>query len=213
MTAPRRSFPSVAGPPGAVPASGDQLFSRSRVFMDKEQELALVRDCQKGDRQALGQLVRGFERPVYNAAFRILGNPEDAADVTQTTFLKLFGHLDEFDARFRLFSWIYRITVNEAIDQLNRRKRFEPIEEAPPSDGDDSESSLAQHQLSHEIQAVLMELSEEYRTVMVLRYFTECSYRQIGEILQIPEKTVKSRLFTARQRMKCRLEDHGILSS
>jgi RNA polymerase sigma-70 factor (ECF subfamily) len=57
-----------------------------------------------------------------------------------------------------------------------------------------------------------MELGEDYRTVIVLRYFTDCSYRQIGEILHLPEKTVKSRLYTARQQMKCRLQLHGISS-
>lgn len=191
-----------------IPAAGDQLFARPRVIMDKEFEESLVRDCRKGDRRALDRLVRRFERPVYNAAFRLLGNPDDAADVAQTTFLKLFGSLDHYKPEFRLFSWIYRIAVNEAIHQLNRRKPREPLREIP--DIDTSEDSAVRDELRREIQAVLMELQEEHRVVIVLRYFSDCSYVEMGEILQLPDKTVKSRLYTARQQLKSRLRDHGI---
>lgn len=152
-------------------------------------------------------LVRRFEKPVYNAAFRMLGNRDDAADVTQTTFLKLFEKIAQFDPNFRLFSWIYRITVNEAIDQLKLRKRRQPAEEA--ASGDTSAESLARTQLCRDVQAALMELQEHHRIVIVLRYFSECSYGEIGEILDIPEKTVKSRLFSARQQMKGKLRNHG----
>lgn len=176
--------------------------------MNDEHEETLVRDCRKGDRRALDRLVRRFERPVYNAAFRMLGNPDDAADVTQTTFLKLFGSLDQYKPQFRLFSWIYRIAVNEAIDQINRRKPREPLGELP--DIDTSEDSAVRDELRREIQAVLMELQEDHRVVIVLRYFSDCSYHEMSEILQLPDKTVKSRLYTARQQLKGRLQNHGI---
>jgi RNA polymerase sigma-70 factor (ECF subfamily) len=139
----------------------------------------------------------------------MLGNVDEAADVTQTAFMKLFENIGHFDSSFRLFSWIYRITLNEAINQLNRRKKFEPLEEPPCPDRDELQESLAASQLSSHVQAVLMELQEDHRTVIVLRYFSECSYRQIGEILELPENTIKSRLFTARQQLKSRLQQHG----
>lgn len=176
--------------------------------MDKDREITLVRDCQKGNRRALDELVRTFERPVYNAAFRMLGNRDDAADVTQTTFLRLIENIDRFNPSFRLFSWVYRITVNEAIDQLKLRKRRKPLTE---TGGDDtSEGSAATTLLCKQVQAALMELDDGHRTVMVLRYFSECSYGQIGEILEIPEKTVKSRLFSARRQLKGILSTHGM---
>lgn len=181
--------------------------------MDKDREIALVKDCQRGDRQALDTLVRHFEKPVFNAAYRMLGNVNEAADVSQTTFMKLFENIERFDPKYRLFSWIYRIALNEAINQLNRRKQLEPLDETPYLDRDVSEESAATSQLCSDVQAVLMELHEDHRTVIVLRYFTECSYRQIGEILALPEKTVKSRLFTARQQMKKQLQFHGIFST
>ena len=178
--------------------------------MDKDREIALIRDCQHGDRKALDSLVRHFEKPVYNAAYRMLGNREEAADVTQTAFMKLFENISRFDPDYRLFSWIYRIALNEAISQLGRRKKLEPLEELAYQDGDVLQDCLAESQLETDVQAILMELHEDHRTVLVLHYFTDCSYRQIGEILHLPEKTVKSRLFSARQQLKNRLEQHGI---
>jgi RNA polymerase sigma-70 factor (ECF subfamily) len=178
--------------------------------MDKDRESALVRDCQRGDRQALDALVRHFEKPVYNAAYRMLGNVDEAADVTQTAFLKLFENIGRFDSSYRLFSWIYRIALNEAINQLNRRSQLEPLGEPPSADGDVLQEGLSAAQLSASVQAVLMNLHEDHRTVIVLHYFTECSYHEIAEILELPVKTVKSRLFTARQQMKSRLQQHGI---
>ena len=160
-------------------------------------------------------LVRQFEKPVFNAAYRMLGNADEASDVTQTAFLKVFENIRRFDPDFRLFSWVYRIAVNEAIDQLNRRKRFAPnaeVPELPCESSDDPEDTVSTFELESEVQAVLMELQPDHRAVIVLRYFTECSYQEIGKVLELPEKTVKSRLFTARQQMKDRLLQHGILS-
>ena len=157
-------------------------------------------------------LVRQFEKPVFNAAYRMLGNVDEASDVTQTVFLKVFENIRRFDPDFRLFSWVYRIAVNEAIDQLNRRKRFAPNAELPGESCDVLEDTVSASELCSEVQAVLMELQPDHRAVIVLRYFTECSYEEIGKVLELPEKTVKSRLFTARQQMKGRLLQHGILS-
>lgn len=181
--------------------------------MNKDRELALVRDCQRGDRQALDTLVRQFEKPVFNAAFRMLANVDEAADVSQTAFMKLFENIGRFDPQYRLFSWLYRIALNESINQLHRRQPVVPLDEAPCPDQDVAEETVATSERCDEVQAALMALHEDYRTVIVLRYFTECSYRQIGEILRLPEKTVKSRLYTARQQMKTLLQLQGISSS
>lgn len=181
--------------------------------MDKDQETALVRNCQHGDKKAMSTLVMHLQKPVYNAAYRMLGNPDDAADVTQTTFLKVFENIRSFDPKFRLFSWTYRIALNESIDQLKRRKRTEPLQRSLESDTGLPQETLAASQLSGEVQSVLMELNEEQRAVMVLRYFSDCSYDDISRILELPGKKVKSRLFMARKQMKKRLHEHGFFSS
>ncbi len=174
--------------------------------MDKTREIELVELCKNGDRLAMGTLVRNYERQVYNAAYRMLGNPDDAADVTQTAFLKAFEGITRFNPKYKFFSWIYRITINEAIDQLNRRGRSEPLGETEPeSDQADPGQMAVSGEAGARLQAVIMQLPENHRSVLVLRYYNECNYQQISEILQIPEKTVKSRLFSARQQLKDRL--------
>ncbi len=177
--------------------------------MSKDQDAALLEDCKRGDRKALDSLVRRYERQVFNAAYRMLGNREEAADVSQTVFLKAFEHLDRYDPRHKFFSWIYRIAMNESINQLKRRRPTEPLPESAQSASATPERELEAQRLGEDLQAALMQLQEDYRAVIVLRHFSEHSYRQIGEILDIPEKTVKSRLFSARQRMKDSLEQMG----
>lgn len=158
-------------------------------------------------------LVRQYERPVYNAAFRMLGNRDDAADVTQTTFLKTFQNLAQYNPAYRFFSWIYRIAINESIDTLSKRSRSEPLLEARAANDPTPEVQANAQQLSDEVQLALMSLSEDYRSVIVLRYFTGCSYREMADVLGVPEKTVKSRLYSARQKMRGALQAHGVMSS
>lgn len=181
--------------------------------MSEDHDIALLNDCKRGDRQALESLVRRYERPVYNAAYRMLGNPDEAADVTQTVFLKAFENLDRFNPKYKFFSWIYRIAVNESINLLKRRGRTELFDDTLPATTLSPEEMMESERVGEEIQTALMSIQEDHRAVIVLRHFSECSYRQISEILQIPEKTVKSRLFSARQRMKQRLRENGVLSA
>lgn len=181
--------------------------------MDKQREISLVEQCRDGDRNALGVLVDEYHGPIYNAAFRMLGNAEEAADVTQSAFLKALENIDDFDSRYRFFSWLYRIAMNAAIDSLKRGSRFSPLNEDLLSDDVRVSATAEQAQTDQHLQTALMHLSEEHRSVIVLRYFSELSYQEIGQVLEIPDRTVKSRLFTARQRLRQGLEKQGVLSA
>jgi len=175
----------------------------------KDQDFALIEDCKNGDQQALASLVRRYERPVFNVAYRMLGTADEAADVSQTTFLKAFENLSRYNPEYKFFSWIYRIAVNESINQLNRRKRLGELGDDHVAPGGGPEVSVDADRLSAEVQAALNVLSDDHRAVIVLRHFSEHSYRDIGAMLQIPEKTVKSRLFSARRVMQEQLERKG----
>lgn len=159
---------------------------------------------------AFEELVARYERVIYNAAYRMLGDREDAKDITQGVFLKAFENLGSFDQGGRFYSWIYRIAVNESLNLLGRRGRMEPLEAEQESESRGPEETLAGEELGRLVQEALMMLKPDYRAVVVLRHFAECSYEEIAGILQIPEKTVKSRLFSARQIMKGHLADKGI---
>ena len=91
--------------------------------MTEDPDAALVLEARAGNRRAFEQLLVRYERPIFNAAYRILHHREDASDVTQTTFLRAYEHLDRYDPGQRFFSWIYRIAVNEAMDASGRRPR------------------------------------------------------------------------------------------
>lgn len=173
-------------------------------------DFELVERCRNGDRRAFEELIREYQRPVYNAAYRVLGNPDDAADATQAAFLKAFENLGSYDPKYKFFSWIYRIAVNESINQVKRNRKLEPMAEEPALGDNSPEARVEGRDLSRCIQDGLMALSDDYRTVVVLRHFSDLSYREISGILEIPEKTVKSRLYSARQSMKEGLLARGI---
>lgn len=178
--------------------------------MDKDNDQALVEGFRNGDRAAFAALVSRYQQPIYNAAYRVLGNPDDAADIAQSVFLRVAEKLDGYDPRFRFFSWLYRIAINESIDLLRRNGREAPLEEDENVPGDDSanpEWQLGEAQLSRRVQEALMGMKADDRIVITLRHFSECSYREIGVILELDEKTVKSRLFEARGRLRGLLKD------
>src|SRR5210317_1567046 len=109
--------------------------------MHKDRDAALVNGCLSGDRRAMSQLVSQYQRPVFNAAYRILGNMDDAADATQTVFLKVFEHIADYDERFKFFSWVYRIAINESLNQVKKRRKHARLadSEASPWQSPDEE--------------------------------------------------------------------------
>jgi len=178
--------------------------------VDSDADEALVERCRNGDWAAFTDLVIRYQRPVYNAAFWVLRKAEDASDVTQIVFLKVAERLDEYDPQFKFFSWIYRIAVNESLNLLRRNGREEALDDdidLPDSDSANPESRASQAQVSRRIQNALMTMRTNDRLVLMLRHFSDCSYQEIAEILDIDEKTVKSRLFEARHRLRELLKD------
>ena len=173
----------------------------------------LVRDCLGGSDRAFEVLLDRYEKKLFNGALRMVSNPEDARDITQNVFVKVYRSLSSYDAKYKFFSWIYRIMVNEAINLLNSRKPVDPVDEQLPSGLDSPLESLRGLELSETVQGVLMSLKPDYRTAIILRHFLDCSYRDMSEILEIREETVKSRLFTARRLMRDLIIRKGILSS
>jgi RNA polymerase sigma-70 factor (ECF subfamily) len=180
--------------------------------MVEEEDADLVRRSRNADRSAFEVLLRRYERTVYNTALRMLRNAEDARDVAQTVFLKAYEHLADYDPKYRFYSWIYRIAVNESLNGLNRRHPVEPIDEQATDERPGPDQEFGDEQRSRRVQDALMRLKPDYRAVIVLKHFVGCSYHDMSEILQLPEKTVKSRLFTARQQLKDALAAEGMTS-
>jgi RNA polymerase sigma-70 factor (ECF subfamily) len=185
-----------------------QLSAAPRVIEEND-DVAVVERCRNGDRTAFGELVVRYQRPVYNAALWIVRKPEDASDVAQTVFLKVVEQLDDYDARYRFFSWIYRIAVNESLNLLRRNGREEALDEdveLAAEASTDPERQLDVKERAERVRRALLEVSTTDRTVLMLRHFGELSYDEIAHVLDVDPKTVKSRLFDARHRLRERLK-------
>ena len=176
-------------------------------MIDEVSDETLVQRCRGGDAGAFRALISRYQKPLYNAAYRVLGNSDDARDVTQVAFMEVAERLADYDPAHKFFSWIYRIAINAALNVLRRNRRDEqPLAEGKPGPVD-PESRTAESEVSHRIQRALMQMSADHRVVLSLRHFSDLSYREIGVILDVDEKTVKSRLFEARQRLRELLRD------
>ena len=170
----------------------------------------LVARFRAGDEDAFRELVVRYQKPIYNAAYRLLGTRDDASDVAQSVFLRIVEKLDDYDPKYRFFSWIYRIAINESIDVLRRTRNEDPLDEdsdfaAPHSD--DPEFAFEAGAAGLRVHRALMAMKTDDRVVITLRHFAECNYAEMAAIIGVDEKTVKSRLFEARRRLAVQLED------
>jgi RNA polymerase sigma-70 factor (ECF subfamily) len=166
-----------------------------------EQDRVLVRRCLENHGDAAGALVDRYQRRLFNVALRMLGNAQDAEDVTQTVFLNAFHGLRRYDPKYKFFSWVYRMTVNESLNALKRRKPTvtlgDDVDLAAPGAAADGAAEAEDR-----VGKALMGLKPDDRAVVVLKHFMSFSYQEIADVLEIPVQTVKSRLFTARDRLR-----------
>ena len=178
--------------------------------MNTETDQALLARYMRGDREAFATLVVRYQKPMYNAAFWVLRNAEDASDVTQDVFLRVAERCNDYDPKYRFFSWIYRITVNEALNFRRRQAREDELDDdvdIPAAESANPEWQVAEGQQSRRVRAALMSMSTNDRMVLTLRHFSELSYEEIAQVLDIDDKTVKSRLYEARLRLRDLLRD------
>jgi RNA polymerase sigma-70 factor (ECF subfamily) len=171
--------------------------------MNEEQlDRESVERCLGGDVDAFGELIDRYQRPVFRAVFHVVGSYEDAREVCQQAFMKAYEHLSTFDPNRRFFSWLYRVALNEAINFIHSRRSFEPIEAVQVDRGPSAFQSFEAAERRLQVREAVMSLDENYREVILLRHYFHCSYSEAAEVLHIPEKTVKSRLFAARQMLR-----------
>jgi len=177
--------------------------------MNETEDDELVGRVLAGDDAAFGDLVARYQGLIFNLALRMLGNAEDARDVAQTVFMKAWRKLSTFDRGSRFFSWIYRISLNEILNQRRARRTTAPLDEALPATEPGPEQDHESTVRTAAVQEALMELRQADRELVVLHHLLRLSHREIAELHHVPEKTVKSRLFTARQRLEVHLRRRG----
>ncbi len=163
-------------------------------------DAALVKRCLGGETAAFESIVAEYQRLAFTVAFRMLGDYEDARDATQNTFVKAFEKLETYEPKYRFFSWLYRILVNECLNVRRGRHAVEEISPKQPA-GAGSADAVETSERRRDVRAALLALPVHYREVIVLRHFGQMSYEEMGDALGLPVKTVKSRLHTARQQL------------
>jgi RNA polymerase sigma-70 factor (ECF subfamily) len=212
---------SAPTPRGTLPLPAKPTTLEAKLDRTPEQDAAnealarLVRQCMAGDSQAWQQLVVSQHRRIYAICYRFTGSGNDAEDLTQEVFLKLYKNLSSFDIQKGSFqTWITTLARNLLVDHF-RRTRLERAsesldasydgEEDGPSMADrlaDSKPSQEQHvaglELKVRVQAALKQLSPELREAVILRDLEDMDYKEISQVLRIPEGTVKSRISRGR---------------
>lgn len=176
-------------------------------------ELDLVRAAQSGDQGAFGRLVEQNQSKIYSLCYRMTGNPEDAADLTQEAFLNAWRGLSGFGGQSAFSTWLYRLASNACIDFLRREKRRAALSMTLEDEDEDRQADLPDQRWSPErelerkevrqaLQAGLSALSPEHRQVLLLRETEGLSYQEISQVLDLEEGTVKSRIARARMALK-----------
>lgn len=179
-------------------------------MFDRHADLKLIRRCKRGEEAAFQAVLDRYRAPIYQLCWRMTRHDEDARDLAQEIFIKVFRLLDRFDEQYSFHSWLFRIASNHCIDHLRRQRlRFLSLEqdggadgdEAPmqiPADGPLPDQAMQDRQALELLEEVVAELPPHYRTVTLLRYDQQLSYEEIAESLQLPLGTVKARIHRAR---------------
>jgi RNA polymerase sigma-70 factor (ECF subfamily) len=186
----------------------------------REAEAGLVDRCRRGDGYAFARLVALHERMVYNLAARLLGDAEEARDLSQDVFLQVYRTLGRFRGQSSLKTWIYRIVVNQCSNRQRwwRRRRRDKacgLDElgndgaaqlaAPEPEGGSAYEAVRRRERTREVQQALLRLSFDHRAVLLLKEVEEMSCEEIAATLGLAEGTVKSRLARARAALRARL--------
>lgn len=189
--------------------------------MSEAEELSLIRRAQEGDRTAFDALVRLYDKTVLRLALQVVGSPDEARDLYQESFLKVYRSIRNFRADARFSTWLYRVVMNVCLDHLRRQKTRKEVSLVDSESGEpefiqtvpddrparDPERSTQSREIGQRIQTALEHLNPRERMVFELKHYQGLKLRAIGEICNTSEQTVKNCLFRATQKLRVELGD------
>ena len=182
--------------------------------MPAHNESQLIDESLEGDSLAFGELVRIYQDRLYNAMVHFCGNAVEAEDVVQEAFVQAYLKLASFQRNSAFYTWLYRIAFNTAVSRRRRKRVETSVDHVREQSGDEpvdpgaapGDRMIREEQVAL-IHTALSRLSDEHRSILVLRELEGCDYEQIAEVLEISVGTVRSRLHRARTQLKERLEE------
>lgn len=177
-------------------------------------EALFIEKTLAGDTAAFGHLVTRYQDRLYNTLVHVVGSTDDAADVVQDAFVQAYTKLRSFHGNSAFYTWLYRIAFNLAVSRRRKQRATISLDasrdstgEEPTAIANDPSDRLVRQERAQQVQCALARLSEEHRTILVLREVDGCDYETIGEILDLPVGTVRSRLHRARLQLRDQLRD------
>lgn len=181
----------------------------------------LVERCLKGDERAYGTLLGRYRRVVYSLVYRMVGNAEEAQDLSQEAFIRAFRNLGSYDRTRSFSNWLFKIASNLTID-YHRKRKLPTVSMAVGEDDEEGREmelldptpsvldNLLEDEEARRTESLVRSLPERYRIVVLLRHAQDLSYEEIAETLSLPVGTVKARLHRARAMLKQKLESRGL---
>ncbi len=174
---------------------------------EKKEQPEWLKKAKQNDRNAWESLVRENERMVYHIAYRMMQNEEDAKDISQEIFIKVYRNLSKFDENAVFSTWLYRIAVNTCIDALRKKKGIQSISLQEQVQNEDvqqntPEESYLQKEQQTQIMQTMENLSPEHKAMILMRDMEDMTYGEIAECLSLSLGTVKSRIARAREQFK-----------
>jgi len=190
----------------ANPADATRHAKNSEEGRFRDEDHDVIRLVLNGDTDRYKVLVKKYQGPVFNLFMKMINNYEDAEELTQDVFVRAYESLSGFNFKYRFFSWIYRIAINRALVEQKHKQKHTDIEPIAHKLSENDEA--ARDQNAH-IKMAIDALKDNYKAVVILKYYEQLSYKEIAVVLEIPEKKVRSRLYDARIKMKETLEKTG----
>ena len=176
-------------------------------------EQKIIEEIISGQTRSYRILVERYQNPVFRVILKIVGNSEDARELTQDVFVKAYESIRQYKPEYKFFSWIYRIAINNAMLFVKRRKKRIKTEKMLQNSFQIADQNDDHDNRDYLLNRSLHELSGNYQSVILLKYYAGLSYADMAESLGIPEKKVKSRLFDARIMLKEKLSESRFFSA
>ncbi len=178
--------------------------------MQKKTDNELIILVQQGQDKAFDVLVNRYYSDIILLANSIVHDNDEAKDIAQTTFIKAFKYIGTFKPGSTFFNWLYRITINESINLIKKNPKSTELDENQKSEIFSPEEVYRQTMLSSKVEDALMGMNINSRALLVLRYFADMSYKELSFVFEKPEKTIKSRLYDAKQNLSKHLKRNGL---
>jgi len=182
--------------------------------MDEVEITTVISECKQGNKEAFAKIIRHFQGPVFHICFHFTHTNQDAEDAAADVFVKVYRSLSSFDPRYRFSTWIFKITVNHCIG-LFRKKKHEKdylISQFPDRSAEqrheETPCALFFKELDQErVRDALDSIPAKYRAALILKYYRDCSYREISEILGVPQNTAASFILRGKKNLRKKLGD------